>query len=77
MHIKRNLIGYGGNPPNPQWPKDARIAVNFVINIEEGSETSPLYGEENSESGLSEVPGGRHKKNQRSRPLGSLGKRWS
>ena len=65
MIIKRNLIGYGNNPPNPQWPNESRIAINFVINVEEGSELSPLYGDQNSESGLSEVPGGRHKKNQR------------
>ena len=54
MIIKRNLIGYGNNPPNPQWPNESRIAINFVINVEEGSELSPLYGDQNSESGLSE-----------------------
>ena len=36
----RDLIGYGANPPNPKWPKVARIAVNFVMNYEEGSEPS-------------------------------------
>lgn len=34
----RDLVGYGGNPPHPHWPGEARIAVNFVINYEEGSE---------------------------------------
>src|SRR5262245_7827574 len=34
----RDLIGYAGNPPHPHWPGEARIAVNFVINYEEGSE---------------------------------------
>src|SRR5207247_10283401 len=34
----RDLVGYGGNPPHPRWPGEARIAVNFVINYEEGSE---------------------------------------
>jgi peptidoglycan/xylan/chitin deacetylase (PgdA/CDA1 family) len=34
----RDLVGYGGNPPHPRWPGDARIAVNWVINYEEGSE---------------------------------------
>ena len=34
----RDLIGYGGKPPHPHWPGEARIAVNFVINYEEGSE---------------------------------------
>ena len=65
MNKVRNLIGYGGNPPNPKWPKNSNIAINFVINVEEGSEMSPLYGDEKSEIGISEVPGGRHKKNQR------------
>src|SRR4029453_16536749 len=34
----RDLVGYAGNPPHPRWPGEARIAVNFVINYEEGSE---------------------------------------
>src|SRR5882724_10403540 len=34
----RDMVGYGGNPPHPRWPGEARIAVNFVINYEEGSE---------------------------------------
>ena len=38
--ITRDLIGYGPNPPNPQWPNNARIAVNFVVNYEEGSENT-------------------------------------
>lgn len=38
----RDLIGYAGNPPHPQWPGGARIAVNFVINYEEGSEYNAL-----------------------------------
>jgi len=41
----RDLIGYGPNPPNPKWPGGARIALNFVINIEEGSEPSVQDGE--------------------------------
>ena len=69
---KRNFIGYGNNPPDPKWPDKSRIAINFVINVEEGSEYSPLYGNENSESGLSEVPGGRHKKNQRDLGIESI-----
>jgi putative urate catabolism protein len=35
---ERDLVGYGGNPPHPHWPGEARIAVNFVMNYEEGSE---------------------------------------
>jgi hypothetical protein len=34
----RDLVGYGGHPPHPHWPGEARIAVNFVMNYEEGSE---------------------------------------
>ena len=41
----RDLIGYGANPPNPKWPGDARIAINLVINYEEGSEPSIPDGE--------------------------------
>ena len=41
----RDLIGYGANPPDPQWPNGARIALNFVINVEEGSEPSIQDGE--------------------------------
>jgi allantoinase len=36
----RDLIGYGCNPPNPHWPGEARLALNFVLNYEEGSEYS-------------------------------------
>ena len=63
--LERDFTGYGKNPPNPNWPRKSRLAVNFVINVEEGSEYSPLLGDLKSESGLSEVPGGRHKQNQR------------
>jgi peptidoglycan/xylan/chitin deacetylase (PgdA/CDA1 family) len=41
----RDLIGYGANPPDPQWPGNARLALNFVINLEEGSEPSVQDGE--------------------------------
>ena len=36
----RDLIGYGASPPDPKWPNGARLALNFVINVEEGSERS-------------------------------------
>ena len=42
---ERDLIGYGPTPPNPKWPNDARLALNFVINVEEGSEPSVQDGE--------------------------------
>ena len=38
----RDLVGYGGTPPHPHWPGEARIAVNFVMNYEEGSEYNAL-----------------------------------
>ncbi len=53
----RDLAGYGGNPPHPHWPSDARIAVQFVLNVEEGAEQSILNGDEQSESYLHELPG--------------------
>src|SRR5262249_55899658 len=51
----RDLIGYGANPPDPKWPGGARLAVNFVINYEEGSEPSIQDGEEATEIGLTEA----------------------
>jgi putative urate catabolism protein len=53
----RDLIGYAGNPPHPRWPGDARIAVNFVINYEEGSEYNVHDGDGFSEGTLTESPG--------------------
>jgi putative urate catabolism protein len=52
----RDLIGYGPNPPDPKWPGGARLAVNFVLNFEEGSEYSFGDGDGNSEGGLTEMP---------------------
>jgi putative urate catabolism protein len=53
----RDLIGYGATPPHAQWPGDARIALQFVINYEEGSENSILHGDPASEAFLSEIVG--------------------
>ncbi len=53
----RDLIGYGPNPPDPKWPNGARLAVNFVMNYEEGSEPSIQDGETYSEAGLTEAHG--------------------
>ena len=52
--MERDLIGYGANPPDPRWPGQARIAVNFVLNFEEGSEPSVPDGDPASEWGLTE-----------------------
>lgn len=53
----RDLVGYGERPPNPDWPGGARIAVQIVMNYEEGSEYSIPDGDERSETYLTEVPG--------------------
>lgn len=53
----RDMIGYGRTPPDPQWPGGARIAVQFVINYEEGAENSVLHGDAGSEAFLSEMIG--------------------
>ena len=53
----RDLIGYGANPPDPKWPNGARIAINFVMNYEEGSEPSVQDGEGYTELGLTEANG--------------------
>lgn len=53
----RDLIGYGRTPPDPHWPNQARLAVQFVINYEEGSENCILHGDAGSEAFLSESVG--------------------
>ena len=55
--VKRDFIGYADNPPDPQWPGGARLAVNFVMNYEEGSEPSVQDGEGYTETGLTEAHG--------------------
>ena len=62
----RDMIGYGRTPPDPLWPGEAKIAVQFVINYEEGGENNILHGDAASEAFLSEIvgaqawPGQRH-----------------
>ena len=51
----RDLRGHGRNPPHAQWPGDARVAVQFVLNYEEGGENSVLHGDAGSEQFLSEM----------------------
>ncbi len=53
----RDMIGYGQHCPQPNWPGNARIAVQFVINYEEGGENSVLHGDPASEAFLSEIVG--------------------
>ena len=63
---QRNMLGYGARPPNAQWPNGAKIAVQFVVNYEEGGENCVLHGDAASEAFLSEIvgaaqwPGQRH-----------------
>ncbi|MBE2261465.1 MAG: allantoinase PuuE [Burkholderiaceae bacterium] len=51
----RDLIGYGRNPPHARWPGGARIALQFVLNYEEGGENATLHGDAGSEQFLSEM----------------------
>jgi len=66
MRYPRNLQGYGPNPPNAQWPGGANVAVQFVLNYEEGGENNVLHGDAASEAFLVDVigaapwPGKRH-----------------
>jgi putative urate catabolism protein len=53
----RDMVGYGENPPQANWPGGARLAVQFVINYEEGGENNILHGDAASEAFLSEIVG--------------------
>lgn len=68
----RDMTGYGPIPPDPQWPGGARIAVQFVINYEEGAENCVLHGDKGSEAFLSEMVGTRSIPDARSMQMESL-----
>jgi putative urate catabolism protein len=53
----RDLVGYGPKPPKPKWPGGAKLALQFVLNYEEGGENSILHGDKASEAFLSEIIG--------------------
>ncbi len=53
----RDLVGYGAKPPQAKWPGKARVALQFVLNYEEGGENSVLHGDRASEAFLSEIVG--------------------
>ena len=55
MNYPRDLRGHGRHPPHPRWPGNARIALQFVLNYEEGGENSVLHGDAGSEQFLSEM----------------------
>lgn len=68
----RDMVGYGAHPPHPQWPGDARIAVQFVVNYEEGGENNILHGDEASEAFLSEIVGADARKGVRHMNMESI-----
>jgi putative urate catabolism protein len=68
----RDLVGYGENPPHANWPNGARIAVQFVVNYEEGGENSILHGDKGSEAFLSEMVGAQSQVGARAMAMESL-----
>lgn len=72
MKYPRDLVGYGANPPDPAWPDGANIAVQFVINYEEGGESCILDNDPASESLLSEIVGAQPWPGQRNRNMESI-----
>ncbi|MET0272275.1 MAG: allantoinase, partial [Phenylobacterium sp.] len=78
----RDLIGYGRNPPHADWPGGARIAVQLVLNYEEGGENSVLHGDPASETFLSDminpaaVVGARHMSMEQIYEYGSRAGVW-
>jgi len=71
-HYPRDLIGYGSKPPHANWPNGAQIAVQFVLNFEEGAENSILHGDQASEAFLSEIVGAQPFEGQRHMSMESL-----
>ncbi len=68
----RDLIGYGANPPDPQWPCDAKLALQFVLNVEEGAEQNILNGDDSSETYLQEIPGRQPRISERDKSVESF-----
>jgi putative urate catabolism protein len=68
----RDFVGYGQTPPHAHWPGDARIALQFAINYEEGAECSVADGDPRNEVGLAEAVGGRLPPGQRDLAFESL-----
>lgn len=57
QNYPRDMLGYAGKPPHPHWPGGARLAIQFVLNYEEGSENNVLHGDSGSEQFLSDIIG--------------------
>ena len=72
MNQQRNMQGYGQQGIDPQWPNDAKLAVQFVINYEEGGESCILNGDEYSEANLSDLIGAQPLKQTRHLGIESL-----
>ena len=82
QNYPRDMVGYGRHAPDPKWPHQARLALQFVINYEEGGENNILHGDEAAEAFLSEVigasplPGMRHMNIESSYEYGSRTGFW-
>ena len=72
MSYPRDMIGYGEHTPHPHWPQQARIAVQFVVNYEEGGENNILHGDSGSEAFLSEIIGASSYENARHMNMESM-----
>jgi len=72
LSYSRDMTGYSGNPPNANWPGGARIAVQFVLNYEEGAENCVLHGDGASETFLSEIVGAKPYEGARHMSMESL-----
>jgi putative urate catabolism protein len=70
--VTRDLVGYANRPPHAAWPGDARIAVQFALNYEEGAEASVGDGDRRNELGLAETTGGRVPEGRRDLAFESL-----
>jgi putative urate catabolism protein len=68
----RDLVGYGARPPKVRWPRSARLALNFVLNYEEGGESSVLHGDQAAEAFLSEIVGAQPVEGMRHMSMESL-----
>lgn len=72
MPALRDLVGYGAEPPDANWPGGARIAVQVVVNVEEGAERSVIMGDGESEAFLSEMVGAVSHRGARAMAMESL-----
>lgn len=68
----RDMVGYGAVPPHPHWPGEARVALQFVLNYEEGAENTILNGDRASETFLSDIIGAQPFPGQRHMSMESL-----